>query len=558
MALVARCPKCNTAFRIVPDQLKISDGWVRCGKCSHVFNAASTQYQAPEKITSEPLAEENNFKITRPPEYTSVEPYQNDNDSGFNLEDEGYELTADVKETQQTYIQSSDTAFADTLFSDNLLADFHIGWVDADDTDESAISIADRIPKTFEELQHRIAQKRALKSTPKNVSSVAQAPKPPTTVQTLSEEDTSENRFTESVIGFGESLFSDSRLPEPLMPVRRLSSSAGKQPDALAKNLNTSAQKPSIIPNSDGDTIQAQVSTFDGQEVNTLKAKQENVFDFKNAIPVPPLKQNKSRSTANKVGNFSKNIQNDYLDDINDFNFASTLQNEISTISDPWSTPSSTSPDSGSPPEASVFKTTSAKNATEYKTSRALERLSSALKDNEGKEISFIHDDQSTSHWKTPVANVSLIAASFLLIILFFAQTAIVFRDPVATQYPALRPVINSLCKPIGCQAGYIRDPNRIALSTSFDVIEVDGKTIYQLGIMTHNRSAEIVEIPWYELSIFDANGNLVGLKVLSPEELYINRATLKPREEFFVERYITVNIPGLTAKNYNLSFFYP
>ena len=39
MALVTRCPACGTAFKVVPDQLRISDGWVRCGRCSKVFDA---------------------------------------------------------------------------------------------------------------------------------------------------------------------------------------------------------------------------------------------------------------------------------------------------------------------------------------------------------------------------------------------------------------------------------------------------------------------------------------------------------------------------------------
>lgn len=37
--LAARCPACLTVFRIVPDQLRVSQGWVRCGRCSEVFNA---------------------------------------------------------------------------------------------------------------------------------------------------------------------------------------------------------------------------------------------------------------------------------------------------------------------------------------------------------------------------------------------------------------------------------------------------------------------------------------------------------------------------------------
>ncbi len=41
MSLKTRCPACDTVFKIVPDQLKISSGWVRCGRCAEVFDAAS-------------------------------------------------------------------------------------------------------------------------------------------------------------------------------------------------------------------------------------------------------------------------------------------------------------------------------------------------------------------------------------------------------------------------------------------------------------------------------------------------------------------------------------
>jgi len=41
MSLITSCPACGTMFRVVPDQLKISEGWVRCGHCSEVFDAAA-------------------------------------------------------------------------------------------------------------------------------------------------------------------------------------------------------------------------------------------------------------------------------------------------------------------------------------------------------------------------------------------------------------------------------------------------------------------------------------------------------------------------------------
>ncbi len=39
MSLITQCPACNTLFKVVADQLKISDGWVRCGQCREVFDA---------------------------------------------------------------------------------------------------------------------------------------------------------------------------------------------------------------------------------------------------------------------------------------------------------------------------------------------------------------------------------------------------------------------------------------------------------------------------------------------------------------------------------------
>lgn len=39
MSLATRCPACGTVFRVVQDQLKVSEGWVRCGHCQEVFNA---------------------------------------------------------------------------------------------------------------------------------------------------------------------------------------------------------------------------------------------------------------------------------------------------------------------------------------------------------------------------------------------------------------------------------------------------------------------------------------------------------------------------------------
>ncbi len=55
MSLATSCPACGTVFRVIEDQLKVSEGWVRCGQCQEVFNAL-----------------EGLFDLDRPPPGTSM------------------------------------------------------------------------------------------------------------------------------------------------------------------------------------------------------------------------------------------------------------------------------------------------------------------------------------------------------------------------------------------------------------------------------------------------------------------------------------------------------
>jgi predicted Zn finger-like uncharacterized protein len=59
MSLITRCPACGTMFKVVADQLKISQGWVRCGQCSDVFDAAAhlqPRASAPPPQASAPVS----------------------------------------------------------------------------------------------------------------------------------------------------------------------------------------------------------------------------------------------------------------------------------------------------------------------------------------------------------------------------------------------------------------------------------------------------------------------------------------------------------------------
>ena len=52
MSLLTRCPACQTLYKLVPDQLRISQGWVKCGQCGEIFDASKHLIQVAVEPTT--------------------------------------------------------------------------------------------------------------------------------------------------------------------------------------------------------------------------------------------------------------------------------------------------------------------------------------------------------------------------------------------------------------------------------------------------------------------------------------------------------------------------
>jgi predicted Zn finger-like uncharacterized protein len=86
MRMTTRCPRCGTAFRVVPEQLAVRDGHVRCGQCTTVFDARAAlvaepapeaapppEVQGPPSVAPEPLTEPAPEPPPEPPLARAVE-----------------------------------------------------------------------------------------------------------------------------------------------------------------------------------------------------------------------------------------------------------------------------------------------------------------------------------------------------------------------------------------------------------------------------------------------------------------------------------------------------
>ena len=56
MAMTTRCPECGTTFKVVPDQLRVRNGLVRCGACTAVFDGRACLVEpAPDDRDTVPV-----------------------------------------------------------------------------------------------------------------------------------------------------------------------------------------------------------------------------------------------------------------------------------------------------------------------------------------------------------------------------------------------------------------------------------------------------------------------------------------------------------------------
>jgi predicted Zn finger-like uncharacterized protein len=103
--IITRCPQCNTAFRVTPNQLAVADGVVRCGSCLAVFKAIHENSHSTPAITTKPTPEKS---------ASLLEPGAEENDELINDEDSiGLTLENDIYDIETTPNKESKTSLFD-------------------------------------------------------------------------------------------------------------------------------------------------------------------------------------------------------------------------------------------------------------------------------------------------------------------------------------------------------------------------------------------------------------------------------------------------------------
>jgi hypothetical protein len=135
------------------------------------------------------------------------------------------------------------------------------------------------------------------------------------------------------------------------------------------------------------------------------------------------------------------------------------------------------------------------------------------------------------------------------------AQLGLVWRDTLAAHVPATAPTLNALCQVAGCTVQPLRRLDALAVDSS-GLNRLDGSTLYRLQVVLHNRADTPVMMPTLDLSLTDAQGQLVARRMLQAADLGLATSVLQAGQELPIK--VLMSTGERRVDGYTLELFYP
>ena len=171
------------------------------------------------------------------------------------------------------------------------------------------------------------------------------------------------------------------------------------------------------------------------------------------------------------------------------------------------------------------------------------------------KDPRFLREARSGARWRKPWVRAVLSVALLGLIVGAAGQVAWPMRDTLAARWPVTRPAWDWLCEQADCRIEAPRAIASLALDGS-SLTRTDTEHVLLFSADLHNRADHEVRVPSFDVTFMDLNGEIVARKVLTPEQLGIRQDALPPEGELHVHARLQVG--SLPASGFQADLFYP
>lgn len=474
------------------DQLRIAQGWVRCGKCQAVYKAYDTL-----TLDAEKTVENNTPEIAPKPPSKRVQKLQRIN-----------ELIAAKKAQTQQQILSPELTVNKGLFLEapDLWAinpDTEIYYENPEIKSTKKATEATESPLT--------------KSTPK---------KPPKSAPVV--KDAKEKITSNAAVPFKEeSSHAPNTLkdtPELREKLKRLERRRKKILEYRKKKIEKTkkAQEKKVAesaPTNNSSNIQTKTDTVQHIAFIAHEAPIEELIQSETVAPIQDAAPEASQHTESNLKP-EMEIENSTAEEIpQDTN--TKIEKNIEAIQDTTIETNEKTENVETNPvvetetiEDNEAEETTSENLEPDEESVPLAEVATEIVQKTAEELSFIQKAQRRAFWAQPLVRIVLLGCILLACCSLAAQILYHWRSAIYAQVPVSRGVFNAICNTTGCHISPWQNISAVTIENSyFRKLEPTG---YRLGVTLRNTSRHRIAMPSLELVLLDHNEQILARRIIA------------------------------------------
>ncbi len=558
MSQITRCPACATQFKVVADQLRISEGWVRCGQCKEVFDAAAHLVAAPPP----PMLPDVSLTDTRPPPVVVARQPEARGAWGV-FDPPPSQAAGRVSQPAAPAAAAGPGGTAGQVF--DIPAPTVPAFLSAARAPSTALSADDLSLEPLQTFGWRAPSVPPL-LPPRSAPAVPPAAAIPPPAAFVPPPPREESRV---MPGLAASLLAD------LAPVASPALPRGMDPAAEGMAVPAGYELPvaefsDSLPDGEDDD--------NGPDTEIMSLPEEGTGDDA-AYPALDLPTPAARRAALPA----HDEDDDHDDGVPLFGPAAAAPQPMLPVAAPESAPRRT-PVASQPPSSGFSESITPFPDPDFElmpdpvfpaSAPALPRsepagaargrsAATALDADEddlpaghpdAEEVSFVRAARRKAFWRRPLVRSLLALVLLLLLGVLAVQVAVQERNRIAAMDSRARPWLQQLCTHLGCTLAPQRQIADVVIdSSSFNKARGDG---YLLSLTVKSRATIPLEMPAVELTLTDAQDQPVLRRVLLPADLAAP-VELPARGEWSTSVSVVVTTGASRVSGYRLLTFYP
>ncbi|MFT3859632.1 MAG: zinc-ribbon and DUF3426 domain-containing protein [Aquabacterium sp.] len=503
MSLATRCTHCGTIFKVVQDQLKVSEGWVRCGRCQEVFNALPSLFDLekdpppPRMAPAAPRHEPGSpIPISAMPDVRPAAPPPSPAAQPDPLVEQGLLNEADV---DLGFDSKPPDAWARTQPAD--IASHTL------DEDDLALDPAPIEATTDFELDTSIAVDD---DTPLEAVLASVAPRRPSPAPEAPETSTPATPATPAA---------------PAVFAAEPSPAAGDrahQAEDLSLRITPSPRPWLDEPPEDLPTT---------EEEDALDSRYLMPSPTRDRKPPRRLEEGPEFVDAQFPSDAFIDAEEDWASDFGpsalDADAPAPAGNPLpadaaaaAPVEGLRSTPGRARIDTATAPEPQREQEDAQEDAEPGDAAPAASKLRGKKRGKDAHEPEFVRRAQRRAFWRHPATRAVLSLTAVTLLAALGLQMAHQFRDLIAAHHPASRPWLERWCTVAHCE---IKPPLHIedlqVESATLVRAASEGPDSYRLAVVVHNRAGIELAWPHIDLTLTDDNGAVIARRVFAPDD---------------------------------------